>query len=140
MRKIIFGLAVLAITASPLAAAPKVEMPPEIAAHVPSDLRSYFLVFMVTPAVPKAMSPEIFEKHQAYIRDQTEKKIYQMVGPVTDGGRIRGITILAAASADEARAIVADDPAVKAGIFDIEVHSAVFPNLDSLKIGYPPKP
>jgi uncharacterized protein YciI len=133
-------LAVLATAASPLGAAPKVDMPPEMAAHVPSDLRSYFLVFKVTPAVPKPMSSEIFEKHQAYIREQTEKKVYQLVGPVTDGGRIRGVTILTAASAEEARAIVGEDPAVKAGILDIEVHPAVFPNLDSLKIGYPPKP
>ena len=79
-------LAVLATAASPLGAAPKVDMPPEMAAHVPSDLRSYFLVFKVTPAVPKPMSSEIFEKHQAYIREQTEKKVYQLVGPVTDGG------------------------------------------------------
>lgn len=132
-------LTCLTLAASPLAAAPKVEMPPEIAVHVPADLRSYFLVFKVTPAVPKEMSSEIFEKHQAYIREQTEKKVYQLVGPVTDGGRIRGITILTAASAEEAKAIVGADPAVQAGILDIEVHPAVFPNLDSLKIGYSPK-
>ena len=135
-----FLLIGLGLAASPLAAAPKVELTPEIAAHVPADLRSYFLVFKVTPAVPKPMSSEIFEKHQAYIRAQIEKKVYMLVGPVTDGGRVRGITILTAASADEARAIVGADPAVQAGILDIEVHPAVFPNLDSLKVDYPPKP
>jgi uncharacterized protein YciI len=121
-------------------AAPKVEMPPEIAAHVPSDLRSYFVVFKVTPAIPKEMSSEIFERHQAYIREQIEKKVYQLVGPVTDGGRIRGMTILTASSIEEARKIVEADPAVQAKVLDIEVHPAVFPNLDSLKISYPPRP
>jgi uncharacterized protein YciI len=139
MRCLTFLLGMMLAT-SALAAAPKVEMPPEIAAHVPADLRSYFIVFKVTPALPKPMSSEIFAKHQAYIREQTEKKVYQLVGPVTDGGRIRGITILSAASAEEAKTIVGADPAVRAGVLDIEVHPAVFPNLDSLKIGYPPKP
>lgn len=120
-------------------AAPPVTVPPEVAAHVPADLRSYFLAFKVTPAVPKEMSTEIFERHQAYIRQQIEKKVYQLVGPVTDGGRIRGVTILTASSAAEAKRIVAADPAVQAGVLDVEIHPAVFPNLDSLAIAYAPK-
>lgn len=131
--------AVACVFSQPAMAAPKVEMPAEIAAHVPADLRSYFVAFKVTPAVPKEMSPEIFAQHQAYIREQIEKKVYQLVGPLTDGGRIRGMTILTAASADEAKAIAGADPAVRAGVLDIEVHPAVFPNLDSLIIAYPAK-
>ena len=138
MRAAIFILAL--VTGLPAAAAPTVAMPPEIAVHVPADLRSYFVVFKVTPTVPKEMSSKVFEQHQAYIREQIEKRVYQLVGPYTDGGRIRGMTILTASSAEEARKIVSADPAVQAGVFDLEVHPAVFPNLDSLTIRYPPKP
>ena len=118
-------------------AAPRVDVPPAIAAHVPSDLRSYFIAFKVTPAVPKEMSTEVFQRHQAYIREQVEKKVYQLVGPFTDGGRIRGITILTAASAEEARRIVEADPAVQDKVLDVEIHPAVLPNLDSLTVLYP---
>ena len=131
---------ILAASAPPAVAAPKVEMPPGIAAHVPADLRSYFVAFKTTPAVRKDMSPEVFEAHQAYIRRQIEKKVYMLVGPVTDGGRIRGLTILTAASIEEARRIVEADPAVQAKILEVEVRPAVFPNLDSLKIEYSKKP
>jgi uncharacterized protein YciI len=138
MRILVFLAAILG--GAQAVAAPKVDMPPEIAAHVPSDLRSYFIAFKVTPAQRKEMSSEIFERHQAYIREQTEKKVYQLVGPVTDGGRIRGVTILTASSIEEARRIVEADPAVQAKVLDVEIHPAVFPNLDSLRISYPPRP
>jgi uncharacterized protein YciI len=136
VRAVVF-LSALAI-GLPADAAPKVETPPEIAAHVPADLRSYFIVFKTTPAVPKEMSADVFERHQAYIREQIGKKVYQLVGPLTDGGRVRGITILTASSLEEARRIVEGDPAVQEKVLDIEVHPAVFPNLDSLRVEYPP--
>ena len=119
--------------------APAVTMPPEIAVHVPSDLRAYFIGFKVAPEVPKEMSPEVFERHQAYIREQVGKKVYHLVGPLTDGGRVRGVTILTASSLEEARRILEADPAVQAKVLAVEVHPAVFPNLDGLKINYPPK-
>lgn len=58
MIAILSGLGAHAVTA-----APPVTLPPEVAAHVPADLRSYFLAFKVTPAAPKEMSTEIFERH-----------------------------------------------------------------------------
>ena len=124
----------------PAVAAPKFEPPPEIAAHTPSDLRSYYVALKVSPGERKPMPDDVFVQHQAYIRAQTEKKVYQLVGPITDGGRIRGLTILTAGSLEEARRIVSEDPAVKAGILAVEVHPAVFPNLDSLKIEYGTRP
>ena len=136
MRALVFLSAL--VIGLPAHAAPKVETPPEIAAHVPADLRSYFIAFKVTPAVPKEMSADVFQRHQAYIRQQIGKKVYQLVGPLTDGGRVRGITILTASSLEEAKRIVEADPAVQEKILDVEVHPAVFPNLDSLRIDYPP--
>jgi uncharacterized protein YndB with AHSA1/START domain/uncharacterized protein YciI len=111
--------------------------PPEFAAHIPMHVRSYFLVLKVNPAEPKEMSHDLFVRHQAYLRRQIEAGTYRLVGPVTDGGRIRGVSIIQAATADEARAIAEGDPAVKEGVFGIEVHPAMFPSLDSLRIEYP---
>jgi uncharacterized protein YciI len=48
---------------------------------------------------------------------------YPLSGPVTDGSRIRGMVIVDAPDLAAAAAIVANDPAVKAGILKPEVHS-----------------
>jgi uncharacterized protein YciI len=45
-----------------------------------------------------------------------------VAGPLTDDGDLAGIFILRAASADEAKAIVGADPAVKAGLMISEMH------------------
>ena len=86
---------------------------------------------------------EEFEKKKIgvskFLREQTEKKVYHLFGPLTDGGKTRGIIILTAGSADEARAIVGADAAVQGGVLGVEVHPLVLPNLDGLKIDYPPR-
>lgn len=115
------------------------DLPPEIAAHVPKNLRSYFVGFVVTPSIPRRMTNEIFVRHQAYIRKQIEAGVYHLVGPLTDGGRVRGLTILSASSIEDARAIVEADPAVQEHILDVEIHPAMLPSLASLKIEYPPR-
>jgi uncharacterized protein YciI len=113
-----------------------VQIPAEIAAHIPKNIRGYFLVFLVNPATPKDMPQELFLQHQAYLRQQVEAGTIKLVGPLTDGGRIRGMKIISAASAEQARATAEGDPAVKAGVFAVEVHPAMFPSLAGLKIEY----
>jgi uncharacterized protein YciI len=112
------------------------EVPPEIAALVPKNLRNYFLVFVVTPPQPKPMSGELFVRHQAYLRKQVEAGAIRLVGPVTNGNRIRGIKIISAASIDEARKIAEGDPAVQEDVLDVEVHPVTLPSLATLKIEY----
>jgi uncharacterized protein YciI len=114
-------------------------LPPQIAAHVPRDIKPYFVAFLVSAGDAKAMSFDLFVRHQAYIRRQTETGVYRLAGPMTDGGRIGGMIILSADSAERARAIVEGDPSVQAKVFAVEVHSAMFPNLASLKVEYPLK-
>jgi uncharacterized protein YciI len=138
---VIGRLVVLALTALPaVAVAQAPAIPPEIQAHIPRDVRPYFLAFLVTPAEPRPMSRELFIRHQGYIRSQFEAGVYRLVGPVTDGGRIRGMVILSAASAEEAQRIVAGDPSVQEHVLDVEVHPAMFPSLDTLRVSYPPRP
>lgn len=136
----LFAAAALAAAGAADAEARKVTMPPELAPHVPSDLRSYFLAFLVTPPEPKDLSADLFQRHQAYMRSQVERGTYRLMGPLIDAGRIRGIVIVDAADAEAARALVAADPAVQAEVFAVEVHGAVLPNLGGLTIAYPPKP
>ena len=127
-------------TDTPAQPAPPAAVPPEIAPHVPSDLRSYFVAFLLTPAEPRDMPFELFVGHQAHIRRQIEAGAYRLVVPFSDGGRIRGMVIVSAPSESAARALVEADPAVEAGVFAIELHPAVMPSLDSLRIEYPPRP
>jgi uncharacterized protein YciI len=118
-------------------AAPSPPIPADIAPHIPRDIRTYYVAFLVTPAEAREMSHEVFVRHQAYMRGQYERGVYRLAGPITDGGRIRGLVILTAASAEEAAAIVAADPAVIEKIFAVEVRPAMLPSLDSLKVEYP---
>ena len=116
-----------------------VVLPAAIAAHVPKNLRGYYVVFLVNPPTPKDMSHELFLRHQAYLRKHVEAGVIKLAGPLTDDARIRGMKILSAPSAEAARAIAEGDPAVQAGVFAVEVHPAMFPSLGGLKIEYGPK-
>lgn len=130
--------AVLSASGAPVAMdGNAVEVSPEIAAHVPKNLRGYFLVFVVNPPVPKSMSQELFVRHQAYLRKQIEAGIIRLVGPITDGGRLRGMKIVSAASIEEARKIAEGDPAVQEKVMAVEVHPVTLPSLTTLKIEYP---
>jgi uncharacterized protein YciI len=140
VRHLISFIAVPALLATQPARgeAPAVELPPEIAAHVPSNLRSYYIVFMLDPAQPKEMSQDLFVRHQAYIRARFSNNVFHIAGPLTDGGRIRGLTILSASSLDEARTIAAGDPAVQEKVLDFEVHPVILPDLSPVKAIYAP--
>jgi len=91
------------------------DFPPEVAAHIPRNVEPYFLAFFVSPAEPKEMPFDLFVRHQAHLRRQFEAGVYRLAGPVTDEGRVRGLIILSAPSAEEARTVVEADPAVEEG-------------------------
>ena len=113
-----------------------VQVPAQIASHVPKNLRGYFLVFVVTPSEPKAMPPELFVRHQTYIRKQVEAGTIRLVGPISDGGRLRGMKIINAPSIEQARKIAEGDPAVQEKVLAVEVYPVTLPSLATLKIDY----
>lgn len=125
--------------ALPAAAQPP-GIPPELQPYIPRNVGPYFVGFLVSSEHPQPMSRELFIRHQNYMRTQFEAGVYRLAGPMTDGGRIHGMVILSAANAEAARAIVAADPAVQAGAMAVEVHPAMFPDLSSLRVEYPPRP
>lgn len=65
---------------------------------------------------------EIRAQHFAYFTSLIESGKAVMGGPIRDDGDIRGLYVLRAKTADEARAWAEADPAVKAGHFVIEMH------------------
>jgi uncharacterized protein YciI len=113
--------------------------PPDVAARIPPNLRGYFIAFLVDPpaGAQRTLPHDVFLAHLDYLRRQVEAGVYQLAGPLTDQNRIRGVIILSAGSIEQARTIVAADPAVLSGGFEVELHAILLPSLASLRIEYP---
>jgi uncharacterized protein YciI len=110
-------------------------MPPEIAAHVPSNLQPYFVALYITG--DEEMSQDIFIAHMAHMRRNFESGALRLAGPLTDDGTIRGVAIIQAPTLEAAQAMTAADPAVLAGVMRVEIHPAMFPELAASTAVYP---
>ena len=62
------------------------------------------------------------EAHMANIRALWEAKKLIVAGPFGDDGDLRGVFLFQVASLEEAKALAATDPAVKAGRLAVEIH------------------
>lgn len=67
-------------------------------------------------------SRKLQEEHMANIRRMGEAGKLVIAGPFTDDGELRGLYVFRAGSAEEARALVESDPAVRAGRLRFEIH------------------
>lgn len=106
---------------------------------VPKDMRTYFVALLVAGPKFAPGSPEhatLMPKHLAFIRKMTSEKKLVLAGPFTDEGKIFGMVVVAASTTDEAKAWLDQDPAVQAGFFDHEIHAALLPSLDALRVRY----
>src|SRR5262249_39399589 len=106
---------------------------------VPKDMRTYYLALLVAGPKFSPDSPEraaLLGKHLAFIRKMIAEKKLRLAGPFADEGKYRGIAVVAASSPEEAKAWMEQDPAVQAGFFDQEIHRAMLPSLDTLRIRY----
>ena len=88
-------------------------------------LTTYYLVVLLKgKAWTAEESPErtrIQEQHIAHLTKLGNEGVGLAAGPFGDGGDIRGLLIVAATSAEQARELEAADPAVKAGRLAIDV-------------------
>jgi hypothetical protein len=106
--------------------------------NVPRNLKPYFLCLLrkgplwnVTEGHEKLTS-----EYLAYLRREIEARRIIFAGPVTGEGELIGIAILATATAEEATALVKENPGVKSGHFLPELHPCYLPALDGVQVEY----
>jgi len=83
------------------------------------------------PAATKESTPETQQlqmAHLAHITKLAKEGHALIAGPMGGDGDLRGVILLKAATPDAARALEADDPAVKAGRLRIEIVSFMTPS------------
>jgi uncharacterized protein YciI len=90
------------------------------------EMTTYYVGFLFRgPKWAPGDTPEsrkLQEEHMANIRRMGEAGKLVIAGPFTDGGDLRGLYVFRVASAEEAKALVESDPAVKAGHLRFELH------------------
>jgi len=107
---------------------------------VPRNLKPYFLGFLIKGErwndTEGDQAAELMHEQLAFLRSQMESQRYLLAGPVLDEGRLAGMMIIDARSADEARALASMDPAVKAGRLTVEIYQTFLPALDLVHAEY----
>lgn len=110
-----------------LAAAPTAaEEPKAKAAEAAPQMEQVFLVLLrkgpIWSAEKTAESAAIQKAHLENIGAQWKAKKMVIAGPMGEDGDLRGIFVYRVGSLDEAKALAAEDPAVKAGRLKAEVY------------------
>jgi uncharacterized protein YciI len=108
-------------------------------ADVPRNLKPYFLCLL-----KKGPRWNVTEGHEslmpeylAYLRRETESRRILFAGPVTDDGEVIAVAVLQAPGAEEATAIVNENPGVHSGHFVAELRPCYLPALDGVLVEYP---
>lgn len=108
--------------------------------NVPKNMKKYFVLFLVRSSAQTAgdaaIQDQVRQAHIAFIRKMVESGKYAIAGPFLDRGAIVGVIIANAQSEDEARNWESADPLVTAEGLKVEVHPAMLPSLDSVKVEY----
>ena len=115
----VLGAAILEV---PAQTAPGKNSPP---ATAPEMATYYFGMLVKGPNWTPDPTPELQklqEEHLAHIRSMAKTGKLVVAGPLSDNGFIRGILIFKTATLEEAEALAANDPVVKAGRLVAEIH------------------
>jgi uncharacterized protein len=106
--------------------------------NVPNNLKPYFLaLFRPGERWNQTEGAEDLPARQlAFLRAQFESGAYRAAGPVTDGGAISAMAIIEAESLEAAKRAAGQDPAVVASRLVVEVHPALLPALDAVRVDY----
>ena len=106
--------------------------------NLPRSLKPYFLaLFRPGERWNQTEGAENLPARQlAFLRTQFEAGVYRAAGPMTDGGAISAMAIIEAESLEAARSVAEQDPAVVAERLVVEVHPALLPALDALRVDY----
>lgn len=121
-------VAALLLAVSPLIAQTPAQAPSEApaSASTPAPAAKTWFVRLIPPRTTfiQDMTPAegaLMDQHFNYWKDQNARGVCLFGGPVLDPKGAFGILVLRAATLEEARAIAAADPSVKAGLNRIEV-------------------
>lgn len=99
---------------------------PELARELGADeygMRPYVLVILTTgPAeiTDPQHRDELFAGHFSNMAALAEQQLLVLAGPFIEGGKKRGLFVFDVATVEQARELVATDPAVAAGIFEAD--------------------
>lgn len=88
-------------------------------------MKKYFMCFLKTGSNRshgEAAAAAIQEGHLNHLNQLSKDKKICSAGPFGDDGDIRGIVIYSVPTLEEALALANDDPAVKAGRLEVELH------------------
>ena len=90
------------------------------------EMTTYYVGFLYRgPKWTPEQTPEteaLQKAHLANIQKMAEAGKLLVAGPFTDGGDLRGLYVFRVATMEEAQALAATDPAVKAGRLRLEFH------------------
>lgn len=95
-----------------------------IQAQTPVKMITYQLVMLKTGPTPSTQdeaTQRILQQHLEYLKKLSAEGTGLAAGPFTDGGEIAGVIVMNAPTPEKAREIEAADPAVKAGLFVMDV-------------------
>jgi uncharacterized protein YciI len=88
-------------------------------------MKKYFLV-LLKKGTASEVSPEETQKiqkgHMEHLNELAEMGCLDLAGPMGDDESLRGILVMRVPSLEKAKALVADDPAIKAGRLVAEIH------------------
>jgi uncharacterized protein YciI len=105
---------------------------------VPRNLKRYFVCLLLKGDKWNETegSVDLAPLHLAYLRKQVESRQFVFTGPLVDDGHMVGISLINAASEEEALALANEDPAVQAGRLAVEIHPAFLPSLDAVRVDF----
>lgn len=89
-------------------------------------MQQYFIVFLKSGpnrSQSKEEAAELQKQHLAYLGGLYEKGIIQLNGPTNGEDEIRGFSVYATATKEEALQLANEDPMVKAGRLVVEVRA-----------------
>jgi uncharacterized protein len=106
--------------------------------NLPRNLKPYFLaLFRPGERWNQIEGAENLPAQQlAFLRVQFEAGTYRAAGPITDGGPISAMAIIEAESLDAAKEIAGKDPAVIAERLVVDIHPALLPAMDAVRVEY----
>ena len=105
---------------------------------IPKNLKPYFLA-LFRPAERWNQTEganDLPVRQLAFLRAGFEAGTYRLAGPITDGWEIAAMALIEAENIDEARRIAGEDPGVQSERLRVEVHPALLPALDAVRVEY----